>query len=523
MLRLQGESTDFSDLQPEGRVFRQDPPAQTQVRKGSGVTVWISKGPHVEPPPDVKPSPTVKPAPRPPKPPEPKPPEPKPPEPPTVTVPPLYGFTIERAHDSLRRVGLDTGRVNRIARAGGRGTVEHQEPHEGAKLHPKDVVDLTIAVPPPMVKVPPVVGLTLRAAEASLDVFGLETGVVSRQPVKVGNSGVLSQDPPAGALVEAKSAVALTIGVLIVEPPVAVPDLARQTRAGADSLLVARGLRLGAVFADSASATLTVVSQDPLAGDSVVAGTPVSVRLGGGDGPYFRVPNVVRLSLDSARASLRSAGLTRVAVDGFLDANAVVVLQNPQEGTSVPASAVIALVADSLMIPVPYLLGLTEEEARNRAAGDRLSIGLLPSHRGFVFRTVVDSQVPARPASIRASGAMSVQLVTPIVPPVVLAAFGLGALGLVVVPGPRRRILDTLRRIIKRPPVPPDPGPHPPPAPSVTLVPVVQGQKLLTLDDAGRDSLVKNVLSLSFDVTRDAATLHVNEPTITKPGSWRDA
>jgi beta-lactam-binding protein with PASTA domain len=92
-LRPGKESRDYSDDVAPGLVFRQHPPpgADGEVLAGTMVDVWYSVGPH--------------------------------PQPPSLVIPSVVGLALREAGDSLRRVGLGIGHVDRIVVPGIRDRV----------------------------------------------------------------------------------------------------------------------------------------------------------------------------------------------------------------------------------------------------------------------------------------------------------------------------------------------------------------------------------------------------------------
>ncbi|MBV6520574.1 MAG: hypothetical protein MNPFHGCM_00691 [Gemmatimonadaceae bacterium] len=472
-LRLAADSMDYSDLQPAGRVFRQSPQSGLRVPPGSDVVVWVSRGPHLALP--------------------------------SVSVPALYGLTIAQARDVLLRIGLDTGRIIAIARRGASGRVEHQEPHEGSSAHPGDRVDLTIAMPPPLVAVPSLSGRTEASAESLLASVGLALRGVRRRAIRGGTGSVIATDPEEGTLVEAGSQVELTIGYPERVISLRVPDVGGRTLAGADSILAAAGLSLGAVDVEPSDTTALVLRQRPAAGDTLPAGAAVAITIGmePHSPPRLRLPDVRRLSLDSAQRVLRGEGFGRVAISGFLDTSAVVVDQDPAPGAIASADSTVGLVADSLVVRVPNLFGLTESRARDRARRDGLSMPLLPPRRALVLRATVDSQFPPFDAVVRGSSTVAARLVIPIVPPIALLAAGIVLLaGVVILAWPGR---------------PPTTA-----VPSVSLRLVTGPADAATIDRATDRSIVERALYLTIEVTRDPVVVHTEAPTMIASEEWHN-
>ncbi len=137
--------------------------------------------------------------------------------------------------------------------------------------------------------------------------------------------------------------------------PVAVPDLADMTQAGAESALTGAGLVLGAV-AESFSGTVPVgqvISQNPSAGALVAPGSAVDVVIS--KGPSAFVPDVTWMLPATAESALIGAGL---AVGAVTQANSdtvpagQVVSQNPAAGTEVAAGSAVDFVVSLGSAPV---------------------------------------------------------------------------------------------------------------------------------------------------------------------------
>ena len=155
-----------------------------------------------------------------------------------------------------------------------------------------------------------------------------------------------------------------------------VPDVRGLDGAEARRLLEAAGLSV--VVADSfrhpAAVKGKVMGQSPLGGQLALAGD--TVRLTASLGPVRRpVPDVVRLSISSARNVLEASGFT-VAVDSLeadLPAGQVVEIL-PEAGTEVdlPMEVRIAMSTGPPLVAMPFLLGI--EQATAEAMLDSLDL-----------------------------------------------------------------------------------------------------------------------------------------------------
>ena len=155
-----------------------------------------------------------------------------------------------------------------------------------------------------------------------------------------------------------------------------VPDVRGLDGAEASRLLEAAGLSV--VVADSfrhpAAVKGKVMGQSPLGGQLAVAGD--TIRLTASLGPVRRpVPDVVRLSISSARNVLEASGFT-VAVDSLeadLPAGQVYEIL-PEAGTEVdlPMEVRIAMSTGPPLVAMPFLLGI--EQATAEAMLDSLDL-----------------------------------------------------------------------------------------------------------------------------------------------------
>ncbi len=140
-----------------------------------------------------------------------------------------------------------------------------------------NLVVSTGPVPAPgPVAVPNVLNLTQAAATTAITGAGLVLGTVSQSSSTTVPAGsVISQNPSAGTSVAAGSAVALIVST----GPVAVPNVVNMTQAAATTAISFAGLAIGTITQQT-NATVpsgSVISQNPTAGTSVVAGSAVAL------------------------------------------------------------------------------------------------------------------------------------------------------------------------------------------------------------------------------------------------------
>ena len=461
---------DYSDDVPEGRVFRQHPPAGTEVIMGTNVMTWYSRGPH--------------------------------PRPPTILVPSVIGLSLKDADDSLRRVGLLRGHVDYIVRAGGEGNVLHQSPQEGDTVHLRDAIDLTIVNPPVQIVVPSVIGLSQKDASRKLREEGLAVGRVTLVVLTGRDTVIVSQKPGAKTVVDSGTLVDLVENRPAEVRRSVVPDLKGKSLAEAESALWRDSLLLGEVVRLGTASRDTVTDQRPKAGESVVINSKVHVALGRASAvASLNVPQVVNLTVDSARHILQDSGFTRFSISGdgdTLTSASIVESQDPVAGTLATPDATISMVARTIPpLPlVPRLVGLRREEAREAARLDSLIMIVTSERKKLRMDDRVVSQDPAFGAMRRPDNTIDVVVELPIIPPYLAAIIGLGVVG------GSAAIVRAWRRWIK--------------AHGVRLVPVTREASVPELLHDGHDTLVSAAFTLRFDSTADLPKVETTGESLVK-------
>jgi beta-lactam-binding protein with PASTA domain len=237
-----------------------------------------------------------------------------------VTVPDLSGRTVTEARRLLGSMGLGVGRVSDgPASTGEPGTVMQQQPRAGSVVAPRSDVRIWLvparaaaAEPPPQgsvlsrppvqttqepqaarVRVPLLVGRSVEDARGMLAQVTLEVASVGEVAADGTPGTIVRQSPRAGATVAPKSGVQLWIvpeRQVAVQPQpqeqpaaprlVRVPSVVGRTVVDAQRVIAASGLGAGPLAeAAGTSAPGTVSRQEPAAGASVAANTPVRLWL----------------------------------------------------------------------------------------------------------------------------------------------------------------------------------------------------------------------------------------------------
>lgn len=173
------ETRTSSDV-PSDSVIETSPPAGEMVRRGSQVTLIVSKGPG------------------------------------QVSVPPVVGETRSAAEQQLSAVGLQSTSSEQSSDRPA-GEVISQSPNAGTKVDPGSVISLGVSSgpePETTVDVPNVVGLTRADAVSNLRSLGLVPSVQQQSTdIQPQDGRVIDQDPGGGTTVRQGDRVVVVVGV----------------------------------------------------------------------------------------------------------------------------------------------------------------------------------------------------------------------------------------------------------------------------------------------------------------------
>lgn len=189
-----------------------------------------------------------------------------------IKVPDLRGMNSDSLGTYLNSLHLRFKIIDSLYESGKQpGEVLDQDPASGSGVKQERTIYVSInSVKPPKVKMPDLVDVSFRQAEAILQTYGLVTGQVSYQPDLAKNAilkqlfkGVVIKP---GTEIYKGSAIDLVLGDGTGTSDLPVPELFGLTRNEAEFVLQGSGLALGLVsfspgVKDSASAT--VYKQEP--------------------------------------------------------------------------------------------------------------------------------------------------------------------------------------------------------------------------------------------------------------------
>ncbi|HEY5168992.1 MAG TPA: PASTA domain-containing protein, partial [Thermoleophilia bacterium] len=246
-----GIQEDYSDSVAQGFVFRQAPTADTKLRKGGTVDLWISKGSQKAP-----------------------------------ALPDFRGWTSSAVDDWLTKNDLTGAKKTQKSNAVASGQVFKQDPPAGTQLNRGDTVTYWVSSGKPQVSVPDLSNLTQTAAETAIAGAGLKLGTVSQQTSTTVTAGlVISQSPTAGQKVDKGSTVSFVVSTGSPSPSpspsptaagVAVPNVYGMQSTAAASQLSAAGLTVAFRQKNNTGQEPgTVVKIKPDAGTVVPAGSTV--------------------------------------------------------------------------------------------------------------------------------------------------------------------------------------------------------------------------------------------------------
>ena len=276
-----------------------------------------------------------------------------------AAMPDVEGLTQAQATTALTAVGLAVSGVTSVPSNLPAGTVLRQleiaegripyPPEPGTMLPAGSGVPLVLSSGPGSVTMVEIVNQIPSMASLELSEDGLVLGTVTYAAsnlVQIGN--IISSNPIDGAAANTGTAV----NIVVSTGGVIVPNVQGQTQAAATAAIQAAGLSSGTVTTASSNlvAAGSVISENPVAGIQVSAGSSVSLVISTGGASQVRVPNVVNQTLAGAGNSIQAAGLvvgTVTLAPSSTVASGNVISESPTTGTQVSASSAVNLVVST--------------------------------------------------------------------------------------------------------------------------------------------------------------------------------
>ena len=260
----------------------------------------------------------------------------------TIAVPDVRLLVKPLAVLKIRGAGLDPQVRYSPSDTVPKNEVIDQNPGSNTRIGKGSPVTLTISTGIPKVPVPEVRGQPVTSAVQTLTAAGLNpkiTYIFSAQP----SNTVTGQFPAPKDMVDKGTDV--RINVSKGAKPVAVPDVTGQPYANAASALKGQGFAVARVDIPSDQASGLVVQEDPPPGQSVPAGTKITLSVSSGPAATA-VPDVTQQSTAGAIQIVKSAGFQTALIyenvtDPTLDG--IVLAQDPIGGTSAAQNTAVTL------------------------------------------------------------------------------------------------------------------------------------------------------------------------------------
>ena len=261
-----------------------------------------------------------------------------------VSVPSIVGKTTTEAQQVLTDAGLKMKVAKTVIDPERpKDVVISQDPGPGTRIDKGETVEVVISKGPNLGAVPNVVGQSRTDAEAALTAAGFELGSVTEAySTSVEKGTVSSQDPQAGT----KASKGSPVSIVISRGPetVTVPNVVGSSQAVATQRLSDAGLQAQVQTASSGTvAEGNVISQAPIAGDSVSKGSTVTITVAK---TAPKVPGVVGMLKADAENALVSAGFTVTVINQATpDPTKVgrVISQDPPAQSEAPAGSAVKI------------------------------------------------------------------------------------------------------------------------------------------------------------------------------------
>jgi beta-lactam-binding protein with PASTA domain len=233
----------FSGAVGPGAIVSQDPSSADRVRRGTEISVVVSRGPQL------------------------------------VQVPNVRRLPQAEAESLMEKANLEVEIQRDFHPRIAEGRVIDQNPAAGNTIEAGKVVVITVSQGKPPVSVPPLVGRTEADAGDLLRASGLGVSVVQEFSVEVPRGTVIRQKPAAGKIVTTDSIVTIIVSKGPQQFPM--PNLIGKARDVARGELQGLGLVVREIQVPGSLGS-TVVGQQPIAGGIVESGQEVTIYIGGG-------------------------------------------------------------------------------------------------------------------------------------------------------------------------------------------------------------------------------------------------
>src|ERR687888_1533367 len=261
-----------------------------------------------------------------------------------VTVPTVVGADQANAEAKLRQEGFKTDATPKTSERP-KGEVIGQDPAGGERAEKGSTVDLTVSAGPAQVRVPQLVGLTLKSAQGRLTRAGLKSSVREESSDTVPKGRVVSASPQEGQQVDKGSSVSLVVSTG--PEQVAVPDETGKSFDEASSDLQAAGFKVTRKDQENTDKDPgTVLGQTPKGGSQAAKGSVVALTVAKAPATV-EVPDVTGEDQGDAIARLSAEGFEIQRQEKDVDSpegDGVVIEQDPPGGKAKKGSTVTIVV-----------------------------------------------------------------------------------------------------------------------------------------------------------------------------------
>ena len=381
----------------EGTILQQSPAPRTMVKCGSAIDIAVAVAPFDSAqgrpehgrgaPPIVAP-------------------------PPPCVVPGIESGDVASARLALARRNLVLGTVNTRPSEKSPGTVIGQNPAPESTIACGSAIDVWIAVPLPLVRVPVLQGQDAATAARTLEGVGLVLGTADRRESELAAGGVVEQLPAPNT--EVRRGTPVNVWLSSGLPLTPIPDVRGRDRGAAAEILRSLHFRLGEVLERAIDATPgTIVDQQPPAGTLSRRDTPVRVWVSAS----IEVPSVIGRREADATAILTNQRLRVGAVSTRESAEpaGTVIDQQPQPRRPVRLNAPVDLVlAIPVTVLIPDLRGRDRQAAISLVTSARLQLGETTTREADEPAGMVIEQSPRAGERVEIGTAVQVSVAAPI-------------------------------------------------------------------------------------------------------------
>ncbi|MBA2807548.1 Stk1 family PASTA domain-containing Ser/Thr kinase [Streptomyces sp. KM273126] len=265
----------------------------------------------------------------------------------TVPTPNFIGATQPEAERMANNVDLKVAVTKKPCENEKKGNVCEQDPKPKTDVKKGDTINLVVSTGAPKVAVPNVIGDKVDEATQELvgDKYQFKVETETKESSEPAGS-VLKTDPIAGEEIEKGSTITLTIAKE--ESKSTVPDVTGQSCDAAKQQMAANDLVGECTEVDTEDDNLVgkVITTTPTANTPVDKNSNVNIQIGKkAEQQVSTVPDLRGKRVKDARKELERAGLTVGNIGGSQNEDAIVLVQDQQAGSQVPAGTVVNLQA----------------------------------------------------------------------------------------------------------------------------------------------------------------------------------